>query len=99
MKPVGETHTSKIDAVPEPLLPNQFDVCLSLFVELLGGFRLLCVFITRTQQVGNPDRTLNALHKDPLVIGNKSVYLILSICVVDTRECNDEFGKYGESMG
>jgi len=99
MKTGGEIRTSKIDAIPEPLLPNQFDVCLSLLVELLREFHLLCVFITRAQQVGNPDRTLDVLHKDPLVIGNKSVYLALTIRIVDTRECNHEFGEYGKSMG
>ena len=95
----GEARTSKVNAIPEPFLPYQFDVGLSLLVELLSIFHLLRFFITRAQQVGNPDRTLDALHKDPLVMSNKSVYLILPVCIVDTRECNNEFREYGEPMG
>jgi hypothetical protein len=49
-KIVGDARTSEMDAIPEPFLPNQLDVGLTLLVELLGILHLLRLFITRTQQ-------------------------------------------------
>jgi hypothetical protein len=48
--------------------------------------------------VSNLDRTLDVPDKYPLVISNKSVYLFLPVCIVDTRDRNHELREYGESM-
>jgi hypothetical protein len=99
MRIVGKVRTSEIDAIPEPFLPNQLDVGLTFFIEFLGGFHLFRLLVTRTQQVGNSDGTLDVPDEYPLVISNKPVYLVLSVCVVDTRECNHKLREYGDSMG
>ena len=99
MKAVGEARTSEIDAIPEPFLPNQLDIGLTLLVELLSIFHILRLFITRAQQMGNLNRTLDVLDKYPLVISDESVYLFLPVCIIDTRDRNHELGEYGESMG
>ena len=49
MKAVGEVRTSEIDAIPEPFLPNQLNVGLTFFIELLRVFHLFRFFIARTQ--------------------------------------------------
>ena len=88
-----------MDAIPEPFLPNQFDVGLARFIELLGIFHLLRLLTVRTQQVSNLDRTLDILDKYPFVISHKPVYLLLLVGIVNIGERNHEFGKYGESVG
>jgi hypothetical protein len=87
-----------MDGVPEPFLPNQLDVGLTLLVKLLSILHLLRLFITRTQQMSNLDRTLDVPDKYPLVISDISVYLFLPVCIIDTRDRNYELGEYGESM-
>ena len=99
MKTVGDARTSEINAIPEPFLPNQLDVGLAFFVELLGAFHLLCSFITSTQKVSNLDRALDAPRKYSLVISNKLDYPVLPVCVVDARESNHKLGEYRDSMG
>lgn len=88
-----------MDGIPEPFLPNQLDVGLTFLIELLSIFHLLRLFVTTTQQVSNLDRTLDVLNKYPLVISNKSVYLFLSVRIIDTRDRNYELREYGKSMG
>lgn len=88
-----------MDTIPEPFLPDQLDVSLAQFVELLSVFHLLRLLITRTQQVSNLDRTFDVLDKYPLVVSDKSVYLFQSVSIVDTRECNHELREYWQSMG
>lgn len=88
-----------MDRIPEPFLPNQFDVGLTFLVELLSVFHLLRLIITTTQEMSNLDRTLNVLDKYPLIVSNKSVYLLLPVCILDTRDRNYELREYGEPIG
>jgi len=99
MKTIGGTRTPEIDAIPEPFLPNQLDVGLAFFVELFSVLHLPRLFIAGTQQVSNSHRTLDVLDKYPLVMSNKSVYLVLPVFIVDTRECKYKFREYRETMG
>lgn len=91
--------TSEVNTIPEPFLPNQLDVSLTRFIELLSIFHFLRLFVTRAQQVSNLDRTLDVLDKYPLVMSNKSIYLPLPVWVINTRKRNHELREYGESIG
>ena len=99
MKIIINARTSKMKAIPEPFLPNQLDVGLAFLVKLLCIFHLFRRFVTRTQQVGNPDRTLDVLDEHPLIVSHKSIYLFFPIRIVNTRHCNHEVRVYGEAMG
>ena len=99
MEVVDDARTSKMKAIPEPFLPNQLDAGLAFLIELLCIFHLLRLFITRTQEVGNPDRTLDVVDEYPLIVSHKSIYLFFPVRIINARQCNHEVRVYGEPMG
>ena len=53
--------TAKIERIPKPLLPDEFDTGFAPFVKLTRVVHLVCFFVPRTKEMGNAHGSLDIL--------------------------------------
>lgn len=57
----GTIRTTKAQGIPEPLLPDEFNVSFASLVKLARVMHLFCFFVPRTQKMGDAHGSFNIL--------------------------------------
>ena len=98
--------TAKLQAVPEPLLPDQLDVGLPPLVEPLRIMHLISRlrYVARAQEVCDVHWPLQFFAEGPAVRVDELVDLDAPVDVVDAGDADDDAGEdwvlvVGEGLG
>lgn len=86
MAEIKTTPTTKLERVPEPLLPNKMYVCFFVLVKLFRVLHLVGFCVARAQKMGDSDGALKVFEVDSLMRCHETVYLGASVDVIYAGE-------------